>query len=143
MKLLLISPNCVKCRELLENSLFRQFVSELVKDGGMVVVGDEAYLFGFDYNDKNLLFGGIGYETPSIIDLRTFDSRSIHEFTVNTFVSYLRKMPRSVRSRSSESRARRRKSESEYNEFVKAKQLKKELKKAMSCEGEGDVCREI
>jgi hypothetical protein len=110
----------------------------------MIAVGDEAYLYGFDYTFSNIFFGRVSYETPSVMDLNTFDIVSIPEFTVKDFVAMLRKLPR-VRTRKSESEeekeARSRRS-GKRNEFVERKQLKKQIKKAM--EGcLGDVCVEV
>jgi len=148
MKIVLLSPNCSKCRELLDNSLFRQFVSELLKDDGVIAIGDESYIYGFDYTDKNIYFNRIGYETPSVLDLDSFDISAIGDFTVNNFVSFLKKMPRYYRPRKSEDQSEekgRKRSSSRSgsrSEFVARKKLKKEIKKASSnCVN--DVCVEV
>jgi len=151
MKIVLISPSCTKCKELLErNSVFRQFVSEVNSGKGMVAVGEEAYLYGFDYTFSNLFFGRVGFETPSVMDLNTFDIVAVPEFSAREFVALLKKMPRVRTSKKSESEGeeearsssrRSRKGRSKYNEFVEKKQLKKDLVKAL--EGcIGDVCIE-
>jgi len=99
MRFVLISPDCHKCREMLErNSLFRQFVKE-----SEIVVGDESYIYGFDYTDRNIYFGGVGYETPSVLDIEGFNVRSIPEFTLKDFVAFVRKLPRYYRASSKES----------------------------------------
>ena len=146
MKIVLISPHCQKCKELLErNSVFRQFISEVNHGKGMIAVGDEAYLYGFDYTFANLFFGRVSYETPSVMDLNTFDVVAVPEFTVKDFVAMLRKLPRvraSGRSESEEEeKVRTSRRSGKRNEFVERKQLKKDLKKAL--EGcLGDVCVE-
>jgi len=143
LKVLLISKHCSKCNELLQTSLFRQFVSEVLKEG-FVVSGEEAYVFGFDYTDKNIYFDRVGYETPSVMDTAMFDIVGIGEFSVRDFVALLKKLPRRVRSsggsgEEEESGARKR---GRRSNFVKRKQLKKELKRAS--EGcLGDVCVEV
>jgi hypothetical protein len=153
MKIVLISPSCSKCRELLErNAVFRQFISEVNHGKGMIVVGEEAYLYGFDYTFSNIFFGRVSYETPSVIDLDTFDIVAVPEFSVKDFVAMLKKLPRVRISGKSEgveetgsSRSGRRSSrrgKTGYNEFVARKQLKKDLKKIESgCVG--DVCVEV
>ena len=142
MKIVLISPSCVKCKELLErNSVFRQFVSEVNSGKGMVAVGEEAYLYGFDYTFSNLFFGRVGFETPSVMDLNVFDIVAVPEFSAREFVALLKKMPR-VRTKKSEAEGEEaRSSRRRRNSFVEKKQLKKDLKKAL--EGcLGDVCVE-
>jgi hypothetical protein len=128
------------------NSLFRQFVKESV-----VVVGEEAYLYGFDYTDRNIYFGGVGYETPSVLDIEGFNVRSIPEFTLKDFVAFMRKLPRYYRASSKEESSEEsssstssssRKSRSRSSGFVGRKQLKRDVKKAASgCVG--DVCVEV
>jgi len=145
MKVVLISPDCSKCKELLErNSVFRQFVSEVNSGKGVVAVGEEAYLYGFDYTFSNLFFGRVSYEAPSVMDLDRFEVMALHDFGVRDFVAFLKKMPRYYRGKKSEGegeessggRSRRKRSG-----FVERKQLKKDLKKAL--EGcLGDVCVE-
>jgi len=144
LKVLLISKYCSKCKELLNTSLFRQFVSEVLREG-FVVVGDEAYIFGFDYTDKNIYFDRVGYETPSVMDTSVFDIIGIGEFSVGDFVALLKKLPKRVRSGGGsgegeeEGGTRKR---GRRSSFVKRKQLKKELKRAS--EGcLGDVCEEV
>jgi hypothetical protein len=151
MKIVLISPNCAKCKELLEkNSVFRQFIGEINQGKGLIAVGEEAYLYGFDYTFSNLFFGRVSFETPSVVDIDTMDIMPIPEFSVKDFVAMLKKLPRVRTSRSGESgeevearssRRGSRRRRSRYNEFVESKQLKKELKKIESgCVG--DVCVE-
>lgn len=143
MKIVLISPSCTKCKELLErNSVFRQFVSEVNSGKGMVAVGEEAYLYGFDYTFSNLFFGRVGFETPSVMDLNMFDIVAVPEFSAREFVALLKKMPR-VRAKKSEAEGEgeARLSRRRRSSFVEKKQLKKDLKKAL--EGcLGDVCVE-
>jgi hypothetical protein len=143
VKIVLISPSCTKCKELLErNSVFRQFVSEVNSGKGMVAVGEEAYLYGFDYTFSNLFFGRVGFETPSVMDLNMFDIVAVPEFSAREFVALLKKMPR-VRTKKSESggEGEARSSRRRRSSFVEKKQLKKDLKKAL--EGcLGDVCVE-
>jgi hypothetical protein len=146
VKIVLISPHCQKCKELLErNSVFRQFISEVNHGKGIIAVGEEAYLYGFDYTFANLFFGRVSYETPSIIDLDMFEIVSVPEFTVKDFVAMLKKLPRVRTSKKVESeeeeQARSSRRSRKRNEFVERKQLKKDLKKAL--EGcVGDVCVE-
>jgi len=146
VKIVLISPDCSRCKELLErNSVFRQFITEVNGGKGMIAVGEEAYLYGFDYSDSNMFFGRVGFNTPSVLDLDSFEVMALPDFSVRDFVAFLKKMPRYYRGKKSEgegegssgrSRSRKR------NEFVERKQLKKDLKKVL--EGcEGDVCREV
>jgi hypothetical protein len=129
------------------NSLFRQFVKE-----SEIVVGDESYIYGFDYTDRNIYFGGVGYETPSVLDIEGFNVRSIPEFTLKDFVAFVRKLPRYYRASSKESSeessssrsssSRKSRSRSRYSEFVSRKQLKRDVKKAASgCVD--DVCVEV
>ena len=104
MKIVLISPHCAKCKELLEkNSVFRQFIGEINQGKGLIAVGEEAYLYGFDYTFSNLFFGRVSFETPSVMDLDTMDIMPVPEFTVKDFVALLKKLPKGYRSRSSES----------------------------------------
>jgi hypothetical protein len=150
MKIVLISPNCSKCKELLErNSVFRQFIGEINDGKGIIAVGEEAYLYGFDYTFANLFFGRVSYETPSVVDLDTMEIAAIPEFSVKDFVAMLKKLPKGYRGKRSEKSgeegearsSRKRSRRSKYNEFVEKKQLKKELKKIESgCVG--DVCVE-
>lgn len=144
MKIVLISPSCSKCKELLErNSVFRQFISEVNSGKGMVAVSEEGYLYGFDYTFSNLFFGRVGFETPSVMDLNMFDIVAVPEFSAREFAALLKKLPRVRTSKKSEAEGeekaqsgRRRRSS-----FVESKQLKKDLKKAL--EGcLGDVCVE-
>jgi hypothetical protein len=143
MKIVLISPSCTKCKELLErSSVFRQFVSEVNSGKGVVAVGEEAYLYGFDYSDSNIFFGRVGFSTPSVLDSDSFEVVALPDFSVRDFVAFLKKMPRYYRGKKggdegeSGSRSRRKR-----NEFVERKQLRKDLKKAL--EGcLGDVCVE-
>jgi hypothetical protein len=142
MKIVLVSPSCTKCKELLENSVFRQFISEVNSGKGMVAVGEEAYLYGFDYTFSNIFSGRVSYEAPSVVDLNTFDVVAVPEFSTREFVALLRKMPR-VRSKKSEAEGEEgpRSSRRRRSSFVEKKQLKKDLKKAL--EGcLGDVCVE-
>jgi hypothetical protein len=144
MKIVLISPSCTKCKELLErNSVFRQFVSEVNSGKGMVAVGEEAYLYGFDYTFYNIFFGRVSYEAPSVMDLNTFDVVAVPEFSAREFVALLKKMPRVRTSKKSgaEGEEEARSSRRRRSSFVEKKQLKKDLKKAL--EGcLGDVCVE-
>jgi hypothetical protein len=143
MKIVLISPSCSKCKELLErNAVFRQFISEVNSGKGMVAVGEEAYLYGFDYTFSNIFFGRVSYEAPSVVDLNMFDIVAVPEFSTREFVALLKKMPR-VRSKKSEGvgEEEARSSRRRRSSFVEKKQLKKDLKKAL--EGcLGDVCVE-
>jgi hypothetical protein len=128
------------------NALFRQFVKE-----SEIVVSDESYIYGFDYTDRNIYFGGVGYETPSVLDVESFNVRPIPEFTLKDFVAFVRKLPRYYRasskesseeSSSSTSSSSRRKSRSRSSGFVGRKQLKRDVKKAASgCVD--DVCVEV
>jgi len=146
MKIVLVSPSCSKCKELLErNSVFRQFVSEVNSGKGMIAVGEEGYLYGFDYSDSNIFFGRVGFNTPSVMDLNTFDIVAVPEFSAREFVALLKKMPRVRTSKKSEgeeeARSSSRGSGRRRSRFVEEKQLKKDLKKAL--EGcLGDVCVE-
>jgi hypothetical protein len=141
VKIVLISRGCSKCRELLErSSVFRQFIAEVNSGKGMVAVGDEAYIYGFDYTFSNLFFGVVGYETPCVVDLGSGDVIALPDFSVRDFVAFLKKMPRYYRGKGGESSGRSKRSR-RRNEFVERKQLKKDLKKAL--EGcLGDVCVE-
>ena len=135
----------------MDTSLFRQFMSELLKDDGFIAVGDEAYIYGFDYTDKNIYFDRIGYETPSVIDLDKFDIAAFGSFDIAAFVTYLRKLPRYYRFKESSSGSTSKKrssrkssnsSSSNISEFVARKKLKKDIKKASSgCVD--DVCVEV
>ena len=147
MKIVLVSPNCSKCKELLErNSVFRQFITEVNSGKGMIASGSEAYLYGFDYSDSNIFFGRVGFNTPSVLDLDSFEVVALSDFSVRDFVAFLKKMPRYYRGKNrgekdegeeSSGRSRRKR-----NEFVERKQLKKDMK--VFLEGcEGDVCREV
>jgi hypothetical protein len=124
--------------------VFRQFISEINHGKGVIAVGEEAYLYGFDYTFSNLFFGRVGFETPSVMDLNTFDIVAIPEFSVKDFVAMLKKLPRvrtSSKSRSEGEEESSRRGSRRRNEFVERKQLKKDLKKAL--EGcLGDVCVE-
>jgi len=146
VKIVLISPDCSKCKELLErNSVFRQFVSEVNSGKGMIAVGAEGYLYGFDYSDSNIFFGRVGFNTPSVLDSDSFEVMALPDFSVKDFVAFLKKMPRYYRGKKSEREGEEssgRRSRRKRNEFVEAKQLKKDIKKVL--EGcEGDVCREV
>jgi len=126
---ILISLRCEKCKEMLDGSLFRQFINE-VKD---IVVDDEAYVYGFDYSDKNIYFNVVGYETPCLIDDR-FNVRSVNEFTIKDFTAYLRKLPRYIpRSRKEKSEVvtstARSRSRSK-GRWLENKKMKKDIKRA-------------
>jgi hypothetical protein len=111
----------------------------------VVAVGEEAYLYGFDYTFSNIFFGRASYEAPSVMDLNMFDIVAVPEFSARDFVAFLKKVPRHYRGKKGEGegeepsgRSRRSRKRSE---FVERKQLKKDLKKAL--EGcLGDVCVE-
>jgi hypothetical protein len=112
----------------------------------MIAVGEEAYLYGFDYTFANLFFGRVSYETPCVIDLSMFEIVSLPEFTVKDFVAMLRKLPRVRTSRRGESeeeeQARSSRRSGKRSEFVERKQLKRDLKRIESgCAG--DVCVEV
>lgn len=123
--------------------MFRQFIAEVNSGKGMVAVGDEAYIYGFDYTFSNLFFGRVGYETPCVVDLGSGDVIALPDFSVRDFVAFLKKMPRYYRGKrgGGESSGRSKRSRRRRNEFVERKQLKKDLKKAL--EGcLGGVCVE-
>jgi hypothetical protein len=120
-------------------------VSEVNSGKGMIAVGEEGYLYGFDYSDSNIFFGRVGFNTPSVMDLNTFDIVAVPEFSAREFVALLKKMPRVRTSKKSEgeeeARSSSRGSGRRRSRFVEEKQLKKDLKKAL--EGcLGDVCVE-
>jgi hypothetical protein len=123
--------------------VFRQFISEVNSGKGMVAVGEEAYLYGFDYTFSNLFFGRAGFEAPSVMDLNVFDIVAVPEFSAREFVALLKKMPRVRAAKRSEAEGEEeaRPSRRRRSSFVEKKQFKKDLKKAL--EGcLGDVCVE-
>jgi len=143
--IIILGKNCPHCKELLESSVFKEFI-RAAYDRLAFVFDDEGYLFGADYsNITDLLERRAGISTPTIalredVDVLENNPNAMMRIAKMLGVPFIARRRRRS-SESSSSRASRRRS-SKTNEFVERKKLRKEVRRAMSgCEGE--VCKEV
>jgi len=145
--IIILGKNCPHCKELLESSVFKEFI-RAAHDRLAFVFDDEGYLFGADYsNITDLLERRAGISTPTIalredVDVLENSPNAMMWIAKMLGVPFIARRRRSSGSSSKGASRRGSRSSGRTNEFVERKKLRKEVRRTMmGCEGE--VCKEV